>query len=210
MDDSEFMPMETIMEGDREGNSYNSPPTTPSQDHGQYNFSILDTPTRKMSCGSIDTDNASVSSFRLTNFSSSRLVNMILGSNKELSHSRGSVKDGHSMSLIAPFADTPEQPLLTPFQGEKIPDEYSVHINIDQIDKLLEYCAVKIPDLYVVEEENVGSSGEESTVICPVTISLPLDGSSNFVEADTPCESLTTSSDCQSTGSICDLLENHV
>lgn len=228
--------METIPEVDRE-NSCSTPSRTTSFDHAQYNCSMLDSPTLKASSATIDTDSASVSSLRFANFSGSRLVNMILGSHRELSHSTDSVKDGHSMSFTGPFAlrppcprrnssiepsplaifdDTaaiPEQPLLPPFQEEKI-SESSVLLNIDESvyqDKPLEFCTVKIPDLPAVEEISIiGRSRDETPVIYPVNITLPLDDSSNSDEADTSSESLSSSSDRQSTNSFSGLLENQV
>lgn len=235
MEESEFMPLETIMEDDKYENNYSSPPRTPSFDHGQHNFSMIETPTR--STCSIDTDNASVSGFKLPNFAGSRLVNMILGSNRELSHSVDSVKNNHSNSFSTPFVlrspcprrhsciepsplamsdgrATPDQPLLPPFQEEKIPGENSVLLNLeDQIayqDKPLEYCTIKIPDLSVVEEESLDSSRSKSPVIDPANITLPLDASSSSDEANTSCESLTTSSDSQSTSSYSGLLKNQI
>lgn len=225
------------MEEDRDENKYNSPPSSPSFDHGQPSFSLTETPTRRTSTCSIDTDNASLSRFRLPDFPGSRLVNMLLGSNKELSHSIDSVKDAPSNSFSAPFVlkspvprrrscaepsplamtedRTSEQPLLPSFQEEKTSDEREGLLASEQIvfqDKP-EYCAIKIPDLSVVEEESSGSSRGSSPVNDPADVTIPIDCSSSddqSFEANTSFESLTSSSDSQSTSSFSGLLKNAV
>lgn len=240
LEEAEFITMEKIMEEDREENNYNSPPRSPTFDHCNPNFSLSETPRRTSTC-SIDTDNGSLSRFRLPDFSGSRLVNMILGSNKELSHSTDSVKDVHSNSVSAPFVlkspcpprrksctepsplamsddrATPDQPLLTPFQEDKTFDELSTLMPISPLsepviyqDKAPEYCAIKIPDLSVVEEESCSSSRGASPVNDPACVTLSLHSTSSSDEANTSFESLTTSSDSQSTGSFSDLLKNVV
>ncbi|XP_055930182.1 bestrophin-2-like isoform X1 [Argiope bruennichi] len=234
LEESEFITMETIMEEDKEENNYTSPPRTPAFDQtGHFNFPT-DTPTRRTSTCSIDTDNTSLSRFRLPDFPG-RLVNMILGSNRELSHSTDSMKDAHMNGINTPFIlkspchrrrscaepsplalsddrTSAESPLLTPaFQQEKDSESnkeglLSTEQPIVFQDKPPEYCAIKIPDLSVVEEESTGSSRGSS----PVHDQSQSGQQRNGNEAYQSQESLLISSDSQSTDSSSHLLKNVV
>lgn len=230
MEESEFITMETIMEEDKEENNYNSPPRSPSFDLGHPNFSCTETPTRRTSTCSIDADNASLSRFRLPDFGS-RFVNMILGSNRELSHSTDSVKDAPFNPIGAPFIlkspcmrrkscaepsplamsddkATSEQPLLSPYQQDKNSEERDSLIPTEQQivfqDKPPEFCAIKIPDLSVVEEESSGSSRGPS----PVN-DLAANHQQSY-EANSSQESLSSSQSTNSCTSYSGLLQNEV
>ncbi|PRD26604.1 UNVERIFIED_CONTAM: Best3 [Trichonephila clavipes] len=240
LEESEFITMETIMEEDKDENNYTSPPRSPVFDqNGLFNFSN-DTPTRRTSTCSIDTDNASLSRFRLPDFPGSRFVNMILGSNRELSHSTDSMKDAHISSVSSPFIlksphrktctepspltlnddrTSSESPLLTIQEKESQCDEEAMPSEQPIIyqDKPPEYCAIKIPDLSVVEEES-SSHTSSSRGSSPVQDSGQSTEQSNIssgeqdvtvYQSNSSQESLLTS-DSQSTDSSSRLLENVV
>ncbi|GIY28268.1 bestrophin-3 [Caerostris extrusa] len=239
LEEAEFVTMETILEDDKDENNYTSPPRSPAFDQsGHFNFTT-DTPTRRTSTCSIDTDNASLSRFRLPDFTG-RLVNMILGSNRELSHSTDSMKDAH----VAPGAFILKSPchrrrscaepspltlnddrnsaessaLLAPcLQPEKDSDSNKEGLlpteqPIVYQDKPPEYCAIKIPDLSVVEEESSGCFRGPS----PVRDSGQSNHQSNEnkdnkgYQSNSSQESLLTSSDSQSIDSSSHLLKNVV
>ncbi|GIY32958.1 bestrophin-1 [Caerostris darwini] len=239
LEEAEFVTMETILEDDRDENNYTSPPRSPAFDQsGHFNFST-DTPTRRTSTCSIDTDNASLSRFRLPDFPG-RLVNMILGSNRELSHSTDSMKDAHvgsgafilkspchrrrscaepsPLTLNDDRISAESSALLAPcLQPEKDSDSNKEGLlpteqPIVYQDKPPEYCAIKIPDLSVVEEESSGSSRGSS----PVRDSGQSNHQSNEnkdnkgYQSNSSQESLLASSDSQSTDSSSHLLKNVV
>lgn len=230
LEESEFITMETIMEDDNDANNYSSPPGSPVFDHSAQGFPS-ETPTRRTSTCSIDTD--SLSRFRLPEFPGSRFVNMILGSNKELSHSTDSMKDVPLNSSPTPFIlkspchrrqsctdPSPltlniddklsaESPLLcSESDSNPMKEMLSAEQPVVFQDKPLEFCAIRIPDLAVVEEESSGSSRGASPVSDLVQASP--DESMNEESAypqSSSQESISSSSDSQSTNSYSLLLK---
>ncbi|GFR25929.1 bestrophin-3 [Trichonephila clavata] len=241
LEESEFITMETIMEEDKDENNYTSPPRSPVFDqNGLFSFSN-DTPTRRTSTCSMDTDNASLSRFRLPDFPGSRFVNMILGSNRELSHSTDSMKEAHINSVSTPFIlksphhrksctepspltlnddrASAESPLLPSIQEKESQCNVEVMVPSEQPvvyqDKPPEYCAIKIPDLSVVEEESSSGSSRGSSPVQDSGQSTEQGNISSggqdvtVYQSNSSQESLLTS-DSQSTDSSSRLLENVV
>ncbi|XP_054721503.1 bestrophin-4-like [Uloborus diversus] len=237
LEEAEFIQMETIMEDDKDENNYSSPPRSPSFDLGHSNF-VLDTPTRRTSTCSIDADSTSLSRSKILDFPGSKFVNMIIGSNRELSCSIDSVKDTQSNSVSTPFIlkspcpkrrsscepslvinetrMSAESPLLTSLSQEEINvggenlETEDQHVLYQE--KPPDHCIIKIPDLSVVEEESSSGSRGSSPVNDFGLPGILIEGNIDPVVA-TPYEPNTSqeslsSSDSQSTNIYSPLIKS--
>lgn len=235
LEKAEFITMETIMEEDKEENNYSSPPRSPTSEFaGPPTFPVSSDTNHQPTVNNCESDSA-VTTLKLPDFPHSRFLNMIMGSNKDLSGSTECVSSKEAPSftampffLKAPSSRTklsgfpaPEQQqtdtLVLTHENSGTSDEHEVLIPAEMFpDKQSEMCTIKIPDLSILEEEvqysRTSSPIEDSQhEILQMDVGSDCDSllpSSPPYDSNSSQESLNSSSNQSTVGSYSELLKH--